>query len=147
MATEIVLRVLLALNVVLLGATAIALLRFREQAQRFERFWDSPAGVSLADVQSLALQRAEPPKPAANPDLERNVAELSGIVRSLVRKDQAVREPAQARLPIDNAVRMARHGASIEDLIRNCGLNIGEAQLMRKLHGNARAAAATDAST
>jgi hypothetical protein len=33
---------------------------------------------------------------------------------------------------------MARHGASIDDLIRSCGLNIGEAQLMRKLHGKIR---------
>jgi hypothetical protein len=37
-------------------------------------------------------------------------------------------------------MRMAKLGASIDDLTRNCGLNIGEAQLMQKLHGKARAA-------
>ena len=30
---------------------------------------------------------------------------------------------------------------AIEDLMRSCGLNIGEAQLMRKLHGQARVVA------
>ena len=143
LSTEVVLRLLLAANVVLLGATVIALLRFREQAQQFESFWESPAGMSLADAQSLEAEaRARPPL-QTDPALARKVMELQSVVRTLAKKDQAPPEPADTQLPIENAVRMARHGASIEDLIRNCGLNIGEAQLMRKLHGRSRAATGT----
>ena len=49
-------------------------------------------------------------------------------------------KPVDGSLPIENAVRMARHGASIDELVRNCGLNIGEARLMQKLHSKAAAA-------
>jgi len=56
-------------------------------------------------------------------------------------RDRVEAKDNESRLPIENAVRMAKHGASIEDLMRSCGLNIGEAQLMRKLHGQTRAAA------
>jgi len=31
-------------------------------------------------------------------------------------------------------------GASVDELVRNCGLNIGEAKLMQKLHGKTRVA-------
>ena len=142
LSTELVLRLLLAANVVLLGGAAIALLRFREQAQHFERFWESPAGVALADTQSLEAQaKACPrPQPVQDPVLARKVVELQQAVRTLAAKDKASGKPADIKLPIENAVRMAKHGASIEELIRTCGLNIGEAQLMRKLHGQARAA-------
>jgi hypothetical protein len=60
-------------------------------------------------------------------------------------KQQAPPQPAPVApvtkvVPLENALRMAKNGASIEDLTRNCGLNIGEARLMQKLHGKARLA-------
>jgi len=138
--TAMTTNLLLIANAVLLAAAAIALVRFRHQARRFEKFWDSPTGVSLADTQALdAKSSGEQPPQQSNPQLERRVSELQTVVRTLARKEQAVCESADNNLPIENAVRMARHGASIDDLIRSCGLNIGEAQLMRKLHGKARA--------
>jgi len=33
------------------------------------------------------------------------------------------------------AIRLARSGASSEDLMANCGLSLGEADLVRRLHG------------
>ena len=33
------------------------------------------------------------------------------------------------------AIRLARSGASREDLVTNCGLSLGEADLVRRLHG------------
>lgn len=143
LSTELVLRLLLAANVVLLGGASIALLRFRDQARQFEKFWESPAGVALADTQSLEAQSRSAPQrqPLPDPVLARRVVELQKAVNTLAAKDKAPGKPADIKLPIENAVRMAKHGASIEELIRNCGLNIGEAQLMRKLHGQARAAA------
>lgn len=141
--TETVLRLLLAANVVLLGAAGIAMLRFKEQAERFSKFWDSPAGVALAEARSHEAENRKPLKivAAKNPELENKVAELQAVVHSLASRDQAQQTSADSRLPIENAVRMARHGATIEELIRSCGLNIGEAQLMRKLHGKAAASA------
>lgn len=141
--TETVLRLLLAANVVLLGAAGIAMLRFKEQAERFTKFWDSPAGVALAEARSHEAENRKPLKivTAKDPELENKVAELQTVVRSLASRDQAQEQSTDSRLPIENAVRMARHGATIEELIRSCGLNIGEAQLMRKLHGKAAASA------
>lgn len=139
--TELTTNLLLFANAALLAGAAIALVRFRKQARRFEMFWDSPTGVSLADTQSINAQTA-PAAPATNPRLERRVTELQSVVRTLARKEQVDRELPETNLPIENAVRMAKHGASIDDLIRTCGLNIGEAQLMRKLHGKTRAVAA-----
>ena len=40
-------------------------------------------------------------------------------------------------LPYENAVRMARHGASIDDLTRTCGLSANEARLLMRVHGGA----------
>ena len=128
---------LLFSNAALLAAATIALVRFRSQARRFEKFWDSPTGVSLADEQALRAQPEPQPDPQPDPELERRVAELQSVVKTLASKNRIAREPAEPGLPIENAVRMAKRGASIDDLIRNCGLNIGEAQLMRKLHGKA----------
>lgn len=51
--------------------------------------------------------------------------------------------PLKNELPVEYAVRMARSGASVDDLVRGCGLNIGEAQLILRLHASTRAPAAT----
>ena len=127
---------LLIANAAMLAAAVIAITRFRKQARRFEKFWDSPAGVSLADTQALEAA----PESRTDPELEKRITELQSEVRSMATKDRVERKDNESRLPIENAVRMAKHGASIEELVRSCGLNIGEAQLMRKLHGQARVA-------
>lgn len=49
--------------------------------------------------------------------------------------------PLKNELPVEYAVRMARSGAGVDDLVRGCGLNIGEAQLLLRLHSSARAPA------
>lgn len=134
--SELTTNLLLIANAVLLAAATIAIVRFRHQARRFEKFWDSPTGVSMADTQSLSAA----PAPVTDPELEKRVAELQSVVKTLANKGQAIHEPADANVPIENAVRMAKHGASIDELIRGCGMNIGEAQLMRKLHGKAQTA-------
>jgi hypothetical protein len=132
--TTMTTNLLLFANAAMLAAATIAIIRFRKQARRFEKFWDSPTGVSIADTQSLQSNTVSKP----SPQLEKRVMELQSVVKTLVKKSQDKREPESNSLPIENAVRMAKHGASIDELIRNCGLNIGEAQLMRKLHGSVR---------
>jgi len=135
------LSLLLMANASLVAACTIELLRFGKQARRFEQFWESPTGVSIADTQLLQAQTdAQSDPPPADPELEKRVAELQSVVRTLVKKTQSTQQTVEPNLPIENAVRMAKHGASVDELIRNCGLNIGEAQLMRKLHGKAKSA-------
>lgn len=131
--TSFSLYALLVANAALLAAVGLAMSRFRRQLNSFEQFWNSPTGAALAEKQPQ-----ESGEPEAVLGLERRVTELQRVLRTMQeRRPDAVVETGP-RLPIENAVRMARHGATIDDLVRNCGLNVGEAQLMRKLHGSAR---------
>ena len=130
---------LLIANAALLAAVGLAMSRCRRQLARFEQFWNTPTGAALAS----RTQDGQPQAPAML-QLERRVTDLQkelGKIRTEPRN--GVPQPG-TRWPIENAVRMARHGASIEELVRSCGLNIGEAQLMRKLHGRASAEARTN---
>jgi len=126
---------LLTANAVLLAVAALAVTRIQRQMRQFEQFWNSPTGANLADSKPVDEQ----PRPQANRHLERRVTELQSVVRTLAKNEQSAARPVDGNLPIENAVRMARHGASIDELVRNCGLNIGEARLMQKLHGKAQA--------
>ena len=126
---------LIIANAALLAAAAIAVVRVRRQMRRFEKFWNSPTGVSLASREPVQEQ----PRPQANRHLERRVTELQRVVKTLARREQPAVKPVDGSLPIENAVRMARHGASIDELVRSCGLNIGEARLMQKLHSRVQA--------
>ena len=129
-ANSTTLSLLLIANASLVAACSIALVRFCRQARRSEKFWDSPTGLAIAETQSMQA--------TTDPRLEKRVGELQAVVKTLAKKSQPGRDTFEASLPIENAVRMARSGASIDDLIRSCGLNIGEAQLMRKLHGRSQ---------
>jgi len=131
------LTVLLVANALLLAIAAVVLSRFERRCKRIEEFWDSPTGTALADdgdeevrAQMQATQR-----------LERRVGELQRVVKLMEIKAPKPQAPVELNVPIENAVRMARQGASVDDLTRNCGLNIGEARLMQKLHGKAQHAA------
>lgn len=130
---------LLLANLLLVCAVGLALVRFLRRCDEFEQFWESPAGMALAD-DSAGDEHVH-----MSQRLEQRIGELQKAVMILAARDRESPKPAEvpresARvLPMDNAVRMARQGATIEDLTRSCGLNIGEAKLMRKLHGKARA--------
>lgn len=43
--------------------------------------------------------------------------------------------PVSREFPMEHAARLAKGGATVDELARNCGLNIGEARLVRRLHG------------
>ncbi len=129
--------VLLLANVLLLGVVCTVLSKFERRCKRIEEFWDSPTGTALADevdaethAQTMATRR-----------LEQRLGELQRAVKLMEIKAPKQATPVERSLPIENAVRMARNGASVDDLTRNCGLNIGEARLMQKLHGRAQVAA------
>jgi hypothetical protein len=124
---------LLLSNAMLLAAAAMAVVRFRRQCERLERFWSSPTGATIAgqksDQERLQL--------VTTMRLEKHIADLNEKVATLSRNDPRKQRSATVRqLPIENAVRMAKSGASVEDLTRTCGLNFGEARLLTKMHGS-----------
>lgn len=133
-----ILYAILAANMLLLLIACGALLHINARCRRLEEFKlsiiEQPAAVPVAPDDSAQL--------AALGKLERR---LAGIEQSILSTSTgAVAEPRTARpsLPIENALRMAKQGASIDDLTRSCGLNIGEARLLQKLHGRAQIAGA-----
>lgn len=130
-------------NLLLISAVGLAIVRFLRRVDEFEHFWDSPNGTALTepttDDEHLALSQR----------LEKRVDDLHRIVRVMAAKNSVKQQatpqaapvaPVTKVVPLENALRMAKNGASIEDLTRNCGLNIGEARLMQKLHGKAKLA-------
>ncbi len=127
---------LLAANAMLLALTCHALVRFERRCQRIEDFWESPTGNALSDSGDEELRE----QMKATRRLEERVGQLQRTVKviELNKSRPQPAEPTQAtverNLPIENAIRMARLGASVEELTRSCGLNIGEARLMQKLH-------------
>lgn len=126
---------LLASNALLLAIAAIAVIRFEWRWQRIESFWDSPTGSALIDATDDEIREQS----KATRRLEQRLSELQRTLTFRVSKAPDELLPIERNLPIENAVRMARSGASVVDLTRNCGLNVGEARLMKRLHGRASA--------
>lgn len=145
---------LLLANGVLLAIACYAIVRFERRCKEIEAFWASPTGLALADTSDAETSDADTSDKESQNQLrqtqrlEQRVGELQRAVGVLaLREKQAgetTEQPVERNLPLENAVRMARNGASIEDLTRSCGLNIGEAQLMQKLHRQAQSAAAAN---
>ena len=143
--------ILLLANAMLLGIASLVIIRFRREAQALLKFWHSPLGSALAvsredssatsnssdasdsserRLYAQSVMRLEHQLLQLRRDVLRNAAKQDGVA------DVPERSPAPSGgLPIENAVRMARMGASADDLARNCGLSPGEARLMQKLHG------------
>lgn len=123
--------VLIASNAILLSIACISVIRFERRWKRIDDFWDSPTGSALGESSDDEVRA----QVEATKRLEKRLGELQRTVKVMDLKAPQQSLPAERNLPIDNAVRMARMGASVEDLTRNCGLNFGEARLMQKLHG------------
>ena len=102
-------------------------------------------------MQRVLRGRAIYSKLAAANAIERDIAaltECSELVTNRLDSMQAAIErlgsldrlllgPASQELPLVHAARLAKDGASVDELTQNCGLNIGEARLVRRLHGRA----------
>ena len=118
--------------VLILGT--IVLLSMWRQTRRVEQY--------LAELKSAPAPDAPQPDAAkqqliASLRLDKRISELQQQIAALSAPDPKadVGPVAPRPLPIENATRMARHGASVEELTRTCGLNVGEAELLKKLHG------------
>lgn len=128
---------LLISNAALLGAAAIAVTRFRRQCEKFEAFWSSPTGAAVADQKTDDSRK----QLLVNLRLEKQLTDLQEKLETMASRPLSQAPPIPDHLPMDSAVRMAKNGASVEQLTRSCGLNIGEAKLMKTLHGRPQAVA------
>lgn len=129
--------VLLGSNAALLAIACFALFRFERRWRRIETIWNSAADMAMNQgADDEFVERLQ-----ASQRLEQRLGELHRSVKVMEMKVPAPAPALERAVPIENAVRMARLGASIEDLTRNCGLNLGEARLLKKLHGKAAIAA------
>lgn len=115
---------LLASNALLGGAAALAILRAERMTTRQESFWNSPTGAVLS------LQTG--PEEALK-GIDRRIDALADLVKSPDPGDGRDHPPAK-NVPYENAVRMAQHGASLDDLTRACGLSASEARLLMRVH-------------
>ena len=134
---------LLAANTLVLTGGLLLVMRLRRLCKLHEKSLECPPAIALA----------EPEKPADDSEQTQLLA-LMRMEKQLLTLRAELAAHASARsevagservLPLDNAVRMAKNGASVDDLTRSCGLNIGEAQLIRKMHGSAANAASASA--
>lgn len=124
--------ILLSANLLVLIGGLLAVIRLRQLCRQQEEFWSSPTGAALADKSDEHGRQQR----LVNLRLEKQIAALQTELKAIFNQ-QNERSASERALPIDNAVRMARRGASIDDLTRSCGLNLGEAQLVKKLHSAA----------
>jgi hypothetical protein len=120
---------LLISNAMLLGAAALAIVRFQRQLRSASKFWDSPTGSAL---------QAQCDQSMFNQATEERIASLQDTVARIEQINGNISQPPE-KLPFENAVRMAQAGASLEDLVRTCGLSHGEARLFMRIHAKSAA--------
>ena len=131
-AQSIFLYMLLASNLAVLTTACVLLTRFERRWKQIEDTWDDTVDPQVrSSVEITGHEQLE-----ATQRLERRLGELQRAIKVMEIRAPAQQLRAERKLPLDNAVRMAKLGASVDDLTRNCGLSIGEARLMRKIHGN-----------
>lgn len=133
-----ILYALLSANALFIAIVCVALFRFALRLAALETLLAQPAVPLESAADSESTLRSE----QTLQRLDARVAELQRGLQALGKSRSEQRDSTWRQPPIENAVRMAQQGASVDDLTRNCGLNIGEARLMQKLHGQVRVAAA-----
>lgn len=134
---------LLGSNVTFLATACFFFASFESRCKRLEKFWASPSGSALA---ASALAQSDDhdcsEQVLLTQRLEKRLVELQRTVKLMETNESKPQLAQERNLPIENALRMAKLGASIDDLTKSCGLNVGEARLMQKLHGKAAILAA-----
>ncbi|MGI9205876.1 MAG: DUF2802 domain-containing protein [Woeseiaceae bacterium] len=122
---------LMICNGVLAGAAAVAILRFQNMLKNQKSFWSSPTGVAMS---------SQPEGDEFLQAVEKRFTKFEEGLGNLSR-DNKVKSASPRSIPHENAVRMAKHGATVDDLTRTCGLSDIEARLVMRVHGNSGTAA------
>ena len=118
---------LLFCNALLLAASVLALTRFQNLIRSSLDFWRSPTGDAM---------RSGPGEMAIDQIMAERLLTLQRTVEGLEMGDHARPIAARGALPFEHAVRMAKHGATVDELAESCGLNRGEAELVMRLHAS-----------
>ncbi len=124
---------LLACNGILAAAASVAILRFQKIMRNQKAYWNSPTGMAaLAQTDNDAL-------------LDEFERRFSGLLDGAGKNSADEKPDATSHkvIPFENAVRMARHGATLDDLSRTCGLSETEARLLMRVHSNSHQTAAS----
>lgn len=123
MTVSLPLYLLLLANAALIVAGVFSVMRVERALAESAEFWKSPTGSALRNDNGI-------------PDVERVCAAVAVLQRSVdeLREQAPASEPITDR-PVAHAVQMAQRGASVTDITASCGLNIGEAELLHRLHG------------
>ena len=116
---------LLISNSLLLAAATIAVLRLQRMLDCSDAFWDSLTGAHLKEQSDAA---------SISQLVDKRFSSLQETVDDVIRKGSPLQGQITEKLPFENAVRMARHGASADDITRNCGLSKSEARLLMRVH-------------
>lgn len=130
---------LVAANALLLAATAFALSAARREIARLRKSAESPAafGLPAEPYDDLELRRMFDRRcTMLEQRLERLVA---GRTATSQARELPAAAPRKNESLVDYAMRMAAGGATLDDLVRGCGLNRGEAQLLLRLNASRRA--------
>jgi hypothetical protein len=107
------------------------------------------ATMAMVRIQRVLAGKAIYSKLAAGSAIEARIAEIDEHCRvvserlgeiqdqieSFSQLERLLVGPVSREFPMEHAARLAKGGASVDELTRNCGLNIGEARLVRRLHG------------
>lgn len=124
--------------VAILVVLAMALwlsLRALRRADRLERR-QALLEAELAAARE-ALARAEAAAGETSAASERRHAEVDARLAGIEEQQEQLRLLGEGGGGYGQAIRLARQGATAEDLARDCGLNRGEAELLVSLHGPA----------
>ena len=118
---------LLISNALVVAAATIAILRLQRLLRNSTAFRENPTD---------SVMYAQGDRDNTKQLVDQRLSSLQKIVFDLARKQNTIQARAPEKLPLENAMRMAKHGASVEDLTRSCGLSKGEAQLLMRVHAN-----------
>ena len=116
---------LLVANAALIVAAAFALMRAERAINEPKEFWASSTGRAMRDAQSGRAEHRE---------LLKQVDGLRAVVCDMQKHATETPPERVVDVSLGRAVRLAKRGASVDELAKNCGLNRGEAELMRRLH-------------
>lgn len=134
--------ILLGSHALLAAAAAIAVQRFRALVRRNEAFWGSPVGEQMresaaSDTDTALLGFLEHRLNLLHERIDRLGS--TAVAEPEPRLEPNPRYPA---MPFEYAVRMAKNGAGVDELIRACGLSRAEARLICRVHGPSESAGA-----
>ena len=128
------LEILLTCNALVLISVSMAVLRVQRMIRKRDEFWSSLTGAHLIDeaAQDNALCGFLDHRLAL---LHRRIDALAATPKAPETKPAAEPVAKVPAMPFEYAVRMARQGAGVDDLVQACGLNRAEATLIHRVHG------------